>query len=950
MATSPVFNGTSIFLSRSLVPPELFDALHDALRLNGAQIFLCCDPSRAGPHDYHVISSMDHEKFEDLRAKGCSLVGPQCIFSCAKEHRSLPKQGYTCCLAMDGAKVLASGFEKDEKVQIEKLVNAMGGVLHPKASLEVTFVIAKSVLAAKYKWALNTLRKPVVTIQWLHQCWNEHRLVPQEPFRILPFTGLIISITRIPADERKEMERLIILNGGKYSPDLTKKCTHLVSDAPEGDKYLVARRWGHINIVTPKWIDQSIARKGCMDEELFRVCGTSILSQDVKKGSLKRILGQDKSVTGSQSVQSTEVEGPEIGQSQSTCSAFSNGPLATNEAEAPEILQVKDAPTDIDGCVAEDSEDNDLYLSDCRIFLIGFSADRMRRLVGMLRKGGATRHMSLSEKLTHIIVGSPLEIEWKEVRSYAAWGVIKAVKAVWLEDCNREKKEIPVSEKYIVHDLLGDKVTNVVSEKVKNFSNLSNKPACQSLANTGAEAGPSSEKDGEEARPNTSINLGSLLEAPGNLDQGKRFSAVNSHEVKYKNQHSSSTKDIPDRRSSDIFKGQIFCFSSSFPEDRRAEIIDWVAQGGGLTVDDQGRQNSHFIVERHGVVSGPNFSQATIVSSHWIRSCLEDGHRPDVGDHILYSPLPCRVPLPGFELCRFCVSQYGEKERLLLRNLCFVLGAKFTEKLSRRVTHLICKFSSGTKYEAACKWGIKSVTAEWINECIKQDKVVELDQFQPRPATDLDIVTGFCSTTQYPTQAAHLISEDVPSQLPTQWRDPAKLPKESHDIGTDEMDPNLAAIEDYLELSSKIGDMKPPVCHQSSFSPDRSIPAQDHTDSLPAHGARRVWLNRTEKSCSSIRLKRNRCLYDDPHESESGPEIVPPNHSIRGPDQADSHCFSGQSSRTATGHSPGRDGTKCPYDGFSETQTESQIVGYEEDLQGIQMIIDKAHAKVKDAG
>ncbi|KAG9457136.1 hypothetical protein H6P81_001644 [Aristolochia fimbriata] len=92
-----------------------------------------------------------NEKFDELRAKGCSLVGPQCIFSCAKEHRNLPKQGYTCCLAMDGAKILASGFEKDEKVQIEKLVNAMGGVLHAKASLEATFVIAKSVLAAKYK-------------------------------------------------------------------------------------------------------------------------------------------------------------------------------------------------------------------------------------------------------------------------------------------------------------------------------------------------------------------------------------------------------------------------------------------------------------------------------------------------------------------------------------------------------------------------------------------------------------------------------------------------------------------------------------------------------------------------------------------------------------------------------------------------------------------------------
>ena len=45
-----------------------------------------------------------------------TLPGPQCVLSCAKENRVLPKQGFTCCLAMDGVKVLASGFEIEGKV------------------------------------------------------------------------------------------------------------------------------------------------------------------------------------------------------------------------------------------------------------------------------------------------------------------------------------------------------------------------------------------------------------------------------------------------------------------------------------------------------------------------------------------------------------------------------------------------------------------------------------------------------------------------------------------------------------------------------------------------------------------------------------------------------------------------------------------------------------------
>lgn len=99
---------------------------------------------------------------------------------------------------------------------------------------------------------------------------------------------------------------------------------------------------------------------------------------------------------------------------------------------------------------------------------------------------------------------------------------------------------------------------------------------------------------------------------------------------------------------------------------------------------------------------------------------LKNGSLLDVRGHILYSPLRCQVPFPGFESFRFCVSQYEEKERLLLRNLCFVLGAKFVEKLTKRVTHLLCKFTTGPKYEAACKWGINLATAEWMYECVSQ--------------------------------------------------------------------------------------------------------------------------------------------------------------------------------------------------------------------------------------
>lgn len=157
-----------------------------------------------------------------------------------------------------------------------------------------------------------------------------------------------------------------------------------------------------------------------------------------------------------------------------------------------------------------------------------------------------------------------------------------------------------------------------------------------------------------------------------------------------------------------------------------------------------------FIIECHGRSSIPcDFSCSTVVSTHWIKSCLEvsvsvinvtspvflncvlrsDSYicnfvkvdrMQDIKDHPIFSPLRCRIPLPGFQKFNFCASQYKGNEMDLVKNLCFTLGAKFTEKANKKVTHLICKFAIGPKYETYTKRGTPIVTEEWLFECVKQ--------------------------------------------------------------------------------------------------------------------------------------------------------------------------------------------------------------------------------------
>ncbi|KAK7275610.1 hypothetical protein RIF29_16729 [Crotalaria pallida] len=731
---------------------------------------------------------------------------------------------------------------------------------------------------------------------------------------------------------------------------------------------MVAKRWGCIHIVTSKWFYQSIDRRACVNEESYPVQNVSLSSHKVNRDSTVQH-GQEKDMRKLQSVASAaaadsnmtafpcdESVDRDLEATQSEyMSSFSNASVFIKEADAEAPPVQTSNEMDFDGVVANDSEsdDNDLYLSECRVLLVGFEASEMRKLVNMVRKGGGSRCMSFNDKLTHIVIGNPSEMEKKEVRRLAALGLIYVVTTSWLEDCDREKKEASVLKKHIAYDLLLPKVkgavTGIMSTDHGKSSGFHQSLQTDQVVGIVDSGDVSLEKKKEE-KPDMGINVQTVKKAMGS-SMSKNELPIDKFRVPKVMKHDSSVKKV---KSTTVFRGKRFCFSNLFPEERRAEIIQWIDQGGGNIISEQEKQNVHYTIECHGVTPKlTGNSQSTNVSSHWIRSCLEVGSLLDVNGHILYSPLPCRVPLPGFESFRFCVSQYEEKDRTLLRNLCFVLGAKFVERLTKKVTHLLCRFTNGPKYEAACKWGVQSVTSEWIFECVKQNEVLAIDRFLPKEVTAQDQEAGACTVSQFPTQAAQMIS-DMPSQLPSQSLNSRNTPNMniSSEANTHRTDykissnyskkarlveePNLygkvasvvdsgihvnninfsednvhydgwevshavpdvaAAIEDLLEQTSKIHDERSPGqtgCDRSIYMSDCSALGEDNSNLHTVSGLSKNWLNSGKK--------------DDNGEAS-------------------------------------RDRRTGMYDGFSETQTESQVVSYEEDLSGRQMLIDRVRTR-----
>lgn len=138
-------------------------------------------------------------------------------------------------------------------------------------------------------------------------------------------------------------------------------------------------------------------------------------SQGKDIGNSQSVPSSMAAETNSQVVSSSGPVDPdvEVTVSQGTSSKFPAAPIYVKEGDNLEHLpQPQCDLTNLDGCVADDSqsEDSDLYLSESRILLVGFEASENRRLVNLIRKGGGSRFLSSNDKLTHIVVGTPSEM------------------------------------------------------------------------------------------------------------------------------------------------------------------------------------------------------------------------------------------------------------------------------------------------------------------------------------------------------------------------------------------------------------------------------------------------------------------------------------------------------------------------------------------------------------
>uniref|UniRef100_UPI00398EDE69 PAX-interacting protein 1-like n=1 Tax=Pristiophorus japonicus TaxID=55135 RepID=UPI00398EDE69 len=113
---------------------------------------------------------------------------------------------------------------------------------------------------------------PVVKPSWVFLSVRCGQLLPVTGFSPeggQVFSGVAACLSRVSAEDRKTLWALITFYGGGCQLKLNKACTHLIVPEPQGEKYNCALKRTAIKIVTPDWVEDSVAEKSRIDESTY---------------------------------------------------------------------------------------------------------------------------------------------------------------------------------------------------------------------------------------------------------------------------------------------------------------------------------------------------------------------------------------------------------------------------------------------------------------------------------------------------------------------------------------------------------------------------------------------------------------------------------------------------------------------------------------------------------
>ncbi|GFS20647.1 DNA topoisomerase 2-binding protein 1 [Elysia marginata] len=711
----------------------------------------------------YIFDVFNGAAFDHIRELGYRIYGPLCILGNLLHGLELPKHKRrpVYCLAMKGVKVCCTSIDRPVREEITRKVHLMGGDVDSNLTADVTHLVAGEVGSNKYLVAVDN-GKAVMTKGWVDAVWessqDKHISASDETFQKYlcpPFLGLTICVSGFSSNQRNKMRNFVMRGGGKYSGELKmNECTHLVVKEAKGAKYEAAKNW-KIRIVKDGWLYESMDKQKYLDPKPYQY----------------NSVGQDKNVKTS-TPERRSVVGPHI----ADISAISCG---ANVSLRP-VDETRDNMTTTrisdhfdlgsrHGTVAESKlgttalemdvtrSSVDVVLDDCKIYLSGLkpaSEEKMKKIISIT---GALKSTVIDSSVTHVIIGELIPSDVLLLSKLKKCPYVVSVD--WMMDSLSKNCHLP-EENYERTDL--GLITPSMRKKEKTNETAASKPSASPSAST-ASASPVVEDKAVKSNDKTTDSQAFRMDAPSDMEMAELLSQysvpqdeasrlqdapgpggqqTSQNETLKPNNVSDQTSltqdpnDVgeEDKDGEGIFSRRIFVVLG-FDEEETAQLEGFITERGGKTSSGskQKQKTDIAIVPLMGYPVDTVVSE--ILTNAWLQMCIEVEEFLPFEECWLARP----IELPEEELlagCCISVSGYVGVERECITHLCQSLGAKCQDHFARRSgknvegsTHLIVNYPTGTKYNAAKKWGIPAVGKEWVFACITSHKRVSEDDY-----------------------------------------------------------------------------------------------------------------------------------------------------------------------------------------------------------------------------
>ncbi|ORY87715.1 hypothetical protein BCR37DRAFT_6376 [Protomyces lactucae-debilis] len=168
---------------------------------------------------------------------------------------------------------------------------------------------------------------------------------------------------------------------------------------------------------------------------------------------------------------------------------------------------------------------------------------------------------------------------------------------------------------------------------------------------------------------------------------------------------------LDDAPSLPIFRGLKFAISGF--DERQKRLVKAALEGEqGEIIDNV--QPGCYVVVPQGQTPPMQVDATTLVTEWWIERCLHFRRTVDPSQSLGCQPYASQFPVAEMNKMSICTTGFEGIELLHTEKLIKLVGARFTETLTRDCSILIAKSPSSRRCNAAPKLGVRVVSLAWL--------------------------------------------------------------------------------------------------------------------------------------------------------------------------------------------------------------------------------------------